>query len=120
MVRGQDSEYFSRCVRRGLRIAYEPAAVAHHQIGPERLSVQAFRRWRHRQGYYEAMLLPWKPSHVVTIMPQATVNSPTVGARYIPMAAASGDRATTRFHSGDDTTSTNSVTSFMLRRSART
>ena len=69
LARGQDSDYYARCVSSGLRIVYEPDALAHHRIGPERLSVQAFRQWRHRQGYYEAMLLPWKPSHVITVMP---------------------------------------------------
>ena len=69
LTRGQDTEYYERCVSRGLRIVYEPEALAYHQIGPERLSMQVFRQWRHRQGYYEAMLLPWKASHVITIMP---------------------------------------------------
>ena len=69
MIRGQDSEYYERCLARGLRIIYEPAAVVAHLIGPDRLTLQYLRHWRHRQGAFEARRLPWKPSHLITVMP---------------------------------------------------
>lgn len=69
LARGQDSDYYNRCVEGGLRIVYEPAATASHRVGSERLTPDALRCWRHRQGRFEAMLLPWKPSHVLTVMP---------------------------------------------------
>ena len=69
LARGQDSDYYDRCLQRGLRVAYEPSAMARHRIDAARLTVPAFRRWRRRQGYYEASLLPWKPTHLFTIMP---------------------------------------------------
>jgi glycosyltransferase involved in cell wall biosynthesis len=69
LIRGEDSEYYYRCVARGLRIVYEPAATARHRVGAERLTPEAMRRWRHRQGRFEATVLPWKPSHILTVMP---------------------------------------------------
>jgi len=69
LVRGQDSEYYERCLQRGARVIYEPSASAHHGIRAERLTRQAFRQWRVRQGYYDAAAVPWKLSHLITIMP---------------------------------------------------
>ncbi len=69
MIRGQDSEYYERCLAAGLRIVYEPAAVVAHLIGPDRLTLQYLRQWRHRQGVFEARRIPWKPLHLITVMP---------------------------------------------------
>ena len=67
--RGEDSEYYERCLRAGLLVGYEPSALAHHKIGSERLTLGYFRSWRHQSGYANAALLPWKASHLVTVMP---------------------------------------------------
>lgn len=69
MTRGQDTEYGLRCVRRGKTLVYEPAAVAHHRIGPERLTPAFFRRWWHQRGRYRAYRTPWRLSHLVTVEP---------------------------------------------------
>lgn len=69
LVRGQDAEYYDRWMERGLQVVYEPAALVYHKIGPDRLSVDYLRRWRHRQGYYNAYRVPWKSSHLLTVMP---------------------------------------------------
>ncbi len=69
MIRGQDHEYYYRWVESGLKVWYEPAALAYHKIGLDRLTLQQFRQWRHRQGYYGAYLIPWRKYHVATVMP---------------------------------------------------
>lgn len=69
LIRGQDSEYYERCLARGLRIVYEPAAEVEHLVGADRLTLPYLRQWRHRQGAYDALRLPWKASHLVTVMP---------------------------------------------------
>lgn len=69
MVRGQDREYYERCVERGLVICYEPVALAYHLVGADRLTPAYFRRWRTRQGHYDAYLLPWRKSDLLTILP---------------------------------------------------
>ncbi len=69
MTRTEDTEYFWRFMDRGLVVCYEPAAVVQHKVGAERMNPEYFRRWRHREGYYLAHLIPWKPFHLVTIMP---------------------------------------------------
>jgi len=69
MTRGQDTEFGLRCVRQGKKLVYEPAAVTHHRIGPERLTPAFFRRWWHQRGYYRAYRAPWTPTHLATVMP---------------------------------------------------
>jgi glycosyltransferase involved in cell wall biosynthesis len=69
LARGEDTEYYHRCRRNGLRIVYEPSAIGRHLVGAERLTARALRQWRRRQGWVEAALLPWKPIHLVTVMP---------------------------------------------------
>ncbi|GEM_PF-86932 len=69
LIRGQDEEFYRRCVARGLAILYEPAAVAHHEVGAERMTPQYFRMWHDRAGYYRAYSVPWKWSHALTIVP---------------------------------------------------
>ena len=71
MVRAQDTEYYRRCIDRGLAVVYEPAALVHHKIPAERMTPQHFRQWRHMTGYYHAYLLPWRKYHLVTIVPVA-------------------------------------------------
>ncbi len=69
MIRGQDREFYERCVERGLVICYEPAALAHHLIGADRVTPAYFRRWRARQGAYDAYLVPWRKTDVLTLLP---------------------------------------------------
>ena len=69
MVRGQDREYYERCAQEGLVLCYEPAALAYHLVGDDRLTPAYFRRWRARQGRYDAYLLDWRMSDLLTILP---------------------------------------------------
>lgn len=69
LIRGQDEELYRRCVARGLTILYEPAAVAHHEVGAERMTPQYFRSWHDRAGYYRAYGVPWRWTHALTIVP---------------------------------------------------
>lgn len=68
-IRAQDNEYYLRCVGAGLHIVYEPQALAHHQIGADRMTPAHFRRWRHMTGHYHAYLYPWRKYHLLTVMP---------------------------------------------------
>ena len=69
MIRGQDVELFARYRRAGARIVYEPSAVVRHLVGKDRLTPDAFRAWYTRMGYYRAYATPWRPHHLLTIMP---------------------------------------------------
>jgi len=69
MGRGEDTEYYWRCIERGLTVCYEPAALVYHKVQAERMTPPNFRRWRHLTGYYHAYLLPWRKYHLVTIVP---------------------------------------------------
>ena len=68
-IRGQDREFYERCVEQGLVICYEPEALAHHLVGADRVTPAYFRRWRGRQGAYDAYLLPWRRADLLTIVP---------------------------------------------------
>jgi GT2 family glycosyltransferase len=67
MVRAQDTELQGRCLRAGKKIVYEPQALVHHTIGPERLTPEYFRGWWHRRGRYAALRSPWRLSHLITV-----------------------------------------------------
>ena len=67
--RSEDTELFWRFMEHGLVVCYEPAAVAYHQIGSERMTPAYFRHLYRRSGSYNAVLVPWKPSHLFTVMP---------------------------------------------------
>ena len=69
LIRGQDSEYYDRAIAQGLKILYEPAAEVWHRVGADRATPDYLRAWRHRQGRYTAQRIPWKATHLVTIMP---------------------------------------------------
>ena len=69
MTRGQDTEYYRRAVEHRFKTVYEPDAVTFHKIPPERTTKQYFQQWSHRTGYYEAQMVPWKLTHVITVMP---------------------------------------------------
>jgi len=69
MVRGQDTDYYRRCVRQGLAVVYEPTAVAYHKLGSDRMTLEYFKRWRHRVGYYHMYLVPWRKLHMLSVMP---------------------------------------------------
>lgn len=68
-IRGQDREYYERCVERGLALCYEPEALAYHLVGADRVTPAYFRRWRGRQGAYDAYLMPWRKGDLLTIVP---------------------------------------------------
>ena len=69
MGRVEDTEYYYRCVRHGLHVVYEPTALVYHTIWPERMTPEYFRWWHHTTGYYHAHVLPWRASHVLTVVP---------------------------------------------------
>lgn len=46
----EDTEYFNRILAAGLRVAYTPHAVVHHTVGPDRMTVDYFRRWHYGHG----------------------------------------------------------------------
>ncbi|MBI4342564.1 MAG: glycosyltransferase, partial [Candidatus Omnitrophica bacterium] len=69
MTRAQDTEYYQRVVQAGFTVCYEPSAAAHHVIPAERSTPAFFRQWRRKAGYYSAYLVPWKPLHLLTLMP---------------------------------------------------
>ncbi len=69
MARSQDTEYYRRCLSKGLTVCYEPGAVVFHKIGSERMTPGYFRQWRHRTGFYNAAQLPWRPADRLTVMP---------------------------------------------------
>ena len=66
--RCEDTEYFRRCIRNGLKAVYEPTAVVHHKIGADRLTVPYFRYWRRESGHYHARLLAWQKHHLLTVV----------------------------------------------------
>jgi len=69
MGRAEDTEYYYRCVRHGLRVVYEPTALVYHKVWPERMTPEYLRWWHHTTGYYHAYVLPWSASHVLTVVP---------------------------------------------------
>lgn len=69
MVRINDAEYYRRCVKRGLNVIYEPAALVHHKLGAERVTPTYFRQRYQTSGYYRAYLIPWRPAHLLTLLP---------------------------------------------------
>ena len=69
MARGQDTEYYLRCLKRGVKVCYAPSALAYHLISGERMKPAHFRQWHHRQGQVMAQLMPWKLTHLITVMP---------------------------------------------------
>lgn len=69
MTRFQDAEYYRRCLRHGLRIVYEPQALAYHQLGAERMTLDYYRWSRRISGYYRAYFQPREMGQLLTIMP---------------------------------------------------
>jgi GT2 family glycosyltransferase len=69
MIRGQDTEYYRRFRRHGLKVCYEPSAVVHHPVGADRLAPRYMRQWYSRTGHFGAYLIPWKRHHLATVMP---------------------------------------------------
>ena len=69
LIRGQDEEYYRRCLAHHLKVVYEPDAMTRHQIGAERMTPSYFRMWHHRAGYYRAYLMPWTGKDLLTVMP---------------------------------------------------
>lgn len=69
LIRSQDTEFYNRCVRAGLRVCYEPSALVRHRLGAERMALDYYRRWNHRTGYYNAYSVPWRKYHLLTVVP---------------------------------------------------
>lgn len=67
MRRGQDTEFFRRCLQGGVTVVYEPSAVVYHKIPAERMTPRHFRRWCHESGYYHAYLPAWQKYHALTV-----------------------------------------------------
>ena len=69
MGRGEDTEYYWRCIERGFTVCYEPAALVYHKMPVQRLTPQYMRQWYHWTGYYQAHQMPWKIHHLLTVAP---------------------------------------------------
>jgi glycosyltransferase involved in cell wall biosynthesis len=68
-LRGQDTDLYARCAAAGATIVYEPAATVAHRVGADRLTPAYFRAWHCRAGHYRAYGMPWRPHHLLTILP---------------------------------------------------
>ena len=69
LARGQDTEYYWRSLEAGLQVCYEPDAMVFHRLERERMTPEYARYWYHRTGCYRACQIPWKPHHLLTIVP---------------------------------------------------
>ena len=70
LIRGQDLDYYYRCVNHGCKVVYEPTALAYHRLTPERMTLNYFRWVYHVCGYYRAYFQPtWRTSHLLTLLP---------------------------------------------------
>jgi len=94
----QDTDYYERAVRAGLAVVYEPAAVVYHKIGAERLTPEYFRRRRRQAGVYHALRAPWRPRHLVTVMPFSLYRRIGRSAAGWLWCALRGDPWWRRFH----------------------
>ena len=68
-VGGEDVELCQRWITAGAVVHYEPEAVVHHKIGPERVTPTFYRRWFEDIGYTQGHQLGWKWHLRLTIMP---------------------------------------------------
>ena len=68
-VGGEDLELCQRWIQAGARATYEPAAVVHHKVGPERVTPAFYRRWFQDIGYTQGHQLSWKWHLGLTIIP---------------------------------------------------
>jgi glycosyltransferase involved in cell wall biosynthesis len=53
---GEDHEFYLRLLHAGYHGRYEPSAVVHHRVGPERLHRSYFTRWFYQNGRDVAVL----------------------------------------------------------------
>jgi GT2 family glycosyltransferase len=56
LVSNGDTEFFRRLRARGGRLRYEPAALAWHRVGPERLTREFVRRRAYAQGVSDVLV----------------------------------------------------------------
>ncbi|PIQ84099.1 MAG: hypothetical protein COV75_04040 [Candidatus Omnitrophica bacterium CG11_big_fil_rev_8_21_14_0_20_63_9] len=93
-VGGEDFELFIRWLRQGAAIYYEPTAVVHHKVEPERVTPQFYRRWYEDVGYTQAHQLEPKWHYRLSIVP---------AWRWKKLLAAGARYATTRLgRAGED------------------
>ena len=69
LVGGEDSELYKRLLKENQLVMYEPNAVVHHKIEPERLTKIYFKRWFWDVGRTLGHELEWKWHFVITIAP---------------------------------------------------
>ena len=68
-VGGEDLELCQRWIGAGAVVTYEPSAIVHHKVGPERMTPAFYRRWFEDIGYTQAHQMSWKPHFRISVMP---------------------------------------------------
>jgi glycosyltransferase involved in cell wall biosynthesis len=69
LIGGEDLDLHARLMAAGKVIFYEPSAVAHHTVTPERLSPAFYRSWFQDIGYTQAHQLEWKWHYRLSVVP---------------------------------------------------
>jgi glycosyltransferase involved in cell wall biosynthesis len=59
---GEDTEFGSRVMSGGERVRYEPAAIVHHPIFPDRMSKKYIRNFCYETGKYESIEIGRRPA----------------------------------------------------------
>ena len=69
LIGGEDLDLHERLMAAGKVIFYEPSAVAHHTVTPERASPEFYRCWFEDIGYTQAHQLKWKGRYQLSVIP---------------------------------------------------
>ena len=67
---GEDTEFGLRVMSRGERVWYEPAALLHHPVAPERLTQDYFTDWYYQSGRVESCRTDIRPSVRIAGVPR--------------------------------------------------
>ena len=67
---GEDTEFGLRVMSRGERVWYQPAALLHHPVVPERLTPRYFTSWYYQSGRVEARRADIEPSVRIAGVPR--------------------------------------------------
>ena len=67
---GEDTEFGLRVMSRGEPVWYEPAALLHHPVAPERLTRRYFTDWYYQSGQVEACRADIRPSVRIAGVPR--------------------------------------------------
>ncbi|HTL48431.1 MAG TPA: glycosyltransferase [Verrucomicrobiae bacterium] len=100
LIGGEDREFFERIAAAGFKILYDPAAVVHHRVEPERLTRDFFRKWYRDIGRTFGHTAAWRWHHAFTIAP-AWIWKEVLGAlaRFTKVRLTPGSSDIDRFRS---------------------